>query len=198
MPPMSDETRTTVDLDELDAGAVRRHRFGASHAMAFASAVALVLVIVGAIVSPLSLITLWNDAPLPATAFVDWPRDPALPDRDFGREAEDAPDPWARARAIRDTLGSALKNAVAETQRVHNESLVTKAFSEVDQDDPRQLRDFLAAYKNNPYAEELGFIGAAERAAEEQRLFRHDVVKCGDCWCFGERPATAYDKEPTQ
>lgn len=89
--------------------------------------------------------------------------------------------------------------AAAEARRLHQESMLTKAFADLNQSSPRELRRFLAAYGDNRYAQELGYVAAAERAAAEGRLdLSQEIVDCGTCWCWREKPVPADFAPPTQ
>lgn len=79
------------------------------------------------------------------------------------------------------------------------ESELTQVFASINRGDPRQMRNFLTAYGDDPLAQELGYIDAVKRSVSERQLLVPDaVVTCGDCWCLREAPASVKASTVTQ
>jgi len=198
---MSDGIRTALDLEELGGEPVeiRRYRLGFPHALALAACVIGFLVAASATATlvDIGVRAVSNDAAEPPIAFereLPSPRAPAEP-----VAAPAPPDPWAQARAGSGEVLSELKRALENAGRAQAEQMLTKAFSTLDQSDVNQLREFLTIHKDNPYAEELGYLPAVRRAVAERRLYRSEnIVACGECWCWRERPVPVNDATVTQ
>lgn len=117
-----------------------------------------------------------------------------MPERGFGRDPDRAP--GSRARYERKL--QVAQDFYRETRRSQAEGALTAIFAAVDRSDTRKMRKFLAAYKNDPVAQELGYIDAVQRAVAERRLFRSDeIVACDQCWCWREGPASINEGQAT-
>jgi hypothetical protein len=199
---MSDNTSTTLGYGELDGKTVevRRYRLGFRHAVALSAAVVLVLLVASALTALVlgtrtasfshdetAAIAQLDQRPLARPFTEEWLEQPA--DTRAGDRARDYGNQFLRA----------VERAIREAPRILNESGVTHAFAALNQSDPRQVREFLAAYGDNPTAKELGYVAAVRRAAAERRLYRSgEIDACGECWCWRERPVLANDATPTQ
>ena len=87
----------------------------------------------------------------------------------------------------------------AEAERELTKGELTKVFAAVDRSDPSKMRKFLKAYRDDPLAQELGYIDAVKRSVSERRLFGPDaIVACDDCWCLREVPASVKASTVTQ
>jgi len=199
---MSDELRTVLGLRESggDRIEVRRIRLDFRHAVALLCVLALLLL--GA--SGLTVVRLETDAALldeeiRAVAFVPPPDERPTAELIAELQGEPAPSLFDRASRLSNGLRDTVRHGMSEFVRRHNEDIVTKAFFKADMAAPGQARAFLAAHKNNPYARALGYLGAARTAISEGGYYRADnIVQCGECWCWRERPVPKDDPTPTQ
>lgn len=196
---MSEDTDATFGPEAVE---VTRYRFGVSHAATLIAAV-LLLIAASSALYALQQVTGEpgvGNAGERAVAFVAEHPDNRISAAElFQQPADPAPLAWERAKDLRDTLLDEVKRSLNDARRIQNEKVVNQAFAELDQSDPRQARAFLATYKGNAYAEEVGYLAAVERAITEHRLYRPgDVVRCGKCWCYREKPASVHDAAATQ
>ena len=106
-------------------------------------------------------------------------------------------DPAALAALVREVLDSnvaRVRGALADALRVPGALVVDRAFANLNRTSLKQIDAFLSAFRDNPYAQEQGYIDALERAAAEKADFASTkrIVPCGVCWCFvvDERPLT--------
>lgn len=203
---MSNDTSNTPKSGELfggDAAGMRAYRFEFRHALVFPAVLLLFIALAGAVLSlaRFSVEIFGHDAALDSIAFVDERQAyRPVPERVFERDSDRAPDLWERARRDERKRLATARDLLRETQRTTQaERALTEVFAAVDRSDPRQMRKFLAAYKNDPVAQELGYIDAVQRAVSERRLFRSDeIVACDQCWCLREGPASVNEGQTTQ
>lgn len=197
---MSNDTSNTPRSGDLFSGGaahVRAYRFEFRHALVLPAALILFIAVAGALLSLARFsVEIFGLDAARAIAVMDQPQVyRPMPERVSQRAPDRAPDSWARFERER----RAAQDSYRETQRTQAESAMTEVFAAVDRSDPRQMRKFLAAYGNDPVAQELGYIDAVQRAVSERRLFRSDeIVACDQCWCLREGPASINEGQATQ
>ena len=198
---MSNDTSNTPRSGDLFSGGaahVRAYRFEFRHALVLPAALILFIAVAGAMLSFARFsVEIFGPDAARSIAVMDQPHVyRPMPERGFQRAADRAPDSWTRFERERQATE---EDAYREMRRSKAESTLTEIFAAVDRSDTRKMRKFLAAYKNDPVAQELGYIDALQRAVSERRLFRSDeIVSCDQCWCLREAPVSVNEDKATQ
>lgn len=195
---MSDPGAPSPEFDR-DGVEIHVHRFGAMHGLVLSALLIAMVVFAGTFGSLLwfGSEVVWEEAAPRSIAFVDeHPAYRPMP----GHVSQDArhrtqSEAWEESRDReheREPSAEAAQRTLAENE-------ITQVFAALDQRNARQVRKFLAAYKDDPVATELGYVDAARRAIEERQLFRSDeIVACDQCWCLREAPASQNRDAKTQ
>lgn len=199
---MSKDTNSAPDerLND-DAVAIRAFRFEFRHALAFAAVPTLFLLAAGAV---LSLARFGGElfghshtavaSSIPST--VERSAYRSMPEQSRNEEPDAAPN---ASPSDEDELLPAEQDPARQEQISQAERELTQVFASVDRSDPQKMRKFLEAYRDDPLAQELGYIDAVQRAVSERRLLGPTaVVACDDCWCLREAPASVRANTVTQ
>jgi hypothetical protein len=195
---MSNDTSNTPKSGELfggDAAGIRAYRFEFRHALVLPAVVILFVAVASGMLS-FARFSVEIFGPI---RWIDRVRGSAAGTAPAGARFQRGPDrssdSWARyERKLRRR-----RTRTGDAASPSRERALTEVFAAVDRSDPRQMRKFLAAYKNDPVAQELGYIDAVQRAVSERRLFRSDeIVACDQCWCLREGPASVNEGQTTQ
>lgn len=175
---------------------VRIYRFGFRHALVVPALFAIFIALASV---PFNVERSGDHAPLEPLAAVNKPHAyRPMPDQ-VSRTRAQASELSAHVRRYERQLFANLPDQNRESQRAESVRAITEIFAAVDRSNGRQMRKFLAAYKGDPVAKELGYLDAVARGLSERRLFRSDeIVACDQCWCWREAPPSVNVARATQ
>lgn len=199
-----DTNKATGDRPSDDAVAIRAFRFEFRHALAFSAVSMLFVLGAGAVLSLArfggELSGHSHNAVLSAIpSAVERSAYRPIPEQRPDEETDTASNSSPPTKGGEEERLVAEQDLSREKQRAHAERELTQVFASVDRSNVEKMHKFLEAYRDDPLAQELGYIDAVQRSvSDRRRLGPHAVAACDDCWCLREAPASVKANTVTQ